>query len=291
MSRFRFIDAQKANHSIRLMCRVLDVRRSCYYQWRNGITYKDRDAQLRVHIKAIHRHHEGRYGAPRITPELRAHGFEVNHKRVARIMREMGLKGKPKKRFKVATTDSTHSRPVADNLLNRDFTTTAPNQALVADITYVPTRAGVVYLAVILDLFSRKVVGWSVAEHMETSLCLSALRQASLRGELSGCVHHSDRGSQYASVAYRSALSSLGLVCSMSRKGNCWDNAVAESFFGTLEQELIGESDWADLFEARTSLSRYIHKYYNAIRRHSTLGYLSPVEFETQHRLKKERAA
>lgn len=283
MTAYRFIRSEEANHSIRLMCRVLKVVRSCFYTWRAGRTHSGReDVTARVHIRAIHRRHKGRYGAPRITAELRAQGLLVNHKRVARLMREEGLAGTPRRRFRGTTTDSAHQQPVAPNLLKREFTVEAPNIALVGDITYLPTELGWVYLAVLIDLYSRKVVGWALDTAIDTPLCLEALRRVvATRGPLRGAIHHTDRGCQYTSKAYTAAVEQAGMQQSMSRKGNCWDNAVAESFFGTLEQELVAEARWHDHHDARKAVSHYIHQYFNAERRHSTLGYLSPCDFES----------
>jgi len=283
---YRFIHAEEANHSVRLMCRVLEVARSAYYAWRDQRTHRASrgDTELLVHIKAIHRHHKERYGAPRITAELRSQGFIVNHKRVARLMRENGIVGRPKRKFRGTTTDSEHAEPIAPNVLDREFSVAAPNRAVVGDITYLSTREGWVYLAVLIDLYSRKVVGWAMDTTMETSLCLRAFgRMRATRGDLSGAIHHSDRGSQYASKAYRDALDEAGMVQSMSRKGNCWDNAVAESFFGTLEQELAPETPWKDFNAVHQDVSEYIHRYYNAERRHSTLGHRTPIEYEAQY--------
>jgi putative transposase len=291
---YRFIRSEEANHAVRLMCRVLRVSRSAYYAWRDGGTHagSGTDAKLLVHIRAIHRRHKGRYGSPRITAELRDQGFMVNRKRVARLMREHDIVGLPRRVFRGTTTDSDHEEPVAPNRLDRVFTTEAPNQAFVGDITYLRTQRGWVYLAVLIDLFSRKVVGWAMDETMQTTLCLRALqRLRAARGDVSGAIHHTDRGSQYASQAYREALADAGLQQSMSRKGNCWDNAVAESFFGTLEQELGPETPWTGLAEARKAVSHYIHRYYNAERRHSTLGQKTPIAFEAQYQAAQEAAA
>lgn len=294
MTAYRFIRSEEANHAVRLMCRVLDVTRSAYCAWRTGRTHVggDADVELLVRIKAIHRRHKGRYGAPRITAELRDQGLMVNRKRVARLMREHDLVGLPARRFRGTTTDSIHDKPVAPNLLARQFSTDAPNKAFVGDITYLSTQQGWVYLAVLLDLFSRKVVGWAMDDTMNTSLCLRALERAhAARGDVSGAIHHTDRGSQYASHAYRQALADAGLRQSMSRKGNCWDNAVAESFFGTLEQELVPETPWRGLSDARSAVSHYIHRYYNAERRHSTLGQKAPIVYEAQYQAAQEAAA
>jgi transposase InsO family protein len=245
------------------------------------------DDALLVHVKAIWRRSRQTYGAPRITRELREEGLVVGQRRVARLMRENGMAGIPKRRFKRPDTPPDSQLPAADNLLDRQFTVTAPNVAWVTDITYLPITGGFVYLAVLLDLFSRKVVGWALESHMRTELCLAALSRAVVaRQPAPGLIHHSDQGSQYRSTAYQQALSELGAVVSMSRKGNCWDNAVAESFFGTLEQELVlREGPFADLEAAYTAVSDYIHHFYNERRRHSTLGHQSPVAFEEAHRL------
>ncbi len=293
MRTYRFIHSEKAHHSVRTVCRVLRVSRSSFYAWCAGSTHSGRaDAALVVHLRAIHRHHKGRYGAPRMTQELRGQGFAVGRRRVARLMRDNGLAGRPRRRFRGTTTDSQHDQAIAPNLLERDFSAQQPSQVLVGDITYLPVRHGWVYLAVLIDLFSRKVVGWAMDDNMQTSLCLEALRQVTAtRHGLPGAIHHTDRGSQYASADYRKALHDAGLVQSMSRKGDCWDNAVAESFFGTLEQELVDGKVWYDLPAAKKAVGDYIHSYFNAERRHSTIGGISPVDFEEQHRATRTVAA
>lgn len=284
MSRYRFILAEKATWPVRLMCRVLKVARSAYYAWLETEPSEraSDDLTLAVHIKAVHRRSRGTYGSPRVLAELRDEGHVVGRHRVARIMREQGLSGIPKRRFKGSTTDSDHADPIAPNLLKRNFATDRPNAVWVGDITYLRTVRGWVYLAVLIDLYSRKVVGWALDEHMRKELCLQALSSAiATRQPQPGLIHHTDRGSQYTSAAYQEALDAAGAVASMSRKGNCWDNAVSESFFGTLKQELVGQSEIpADADAARSQVSAYIHGYYNAARRHSTLGYQSPVDFE-----------
>ncbi len=212
---YRFIRAEEAYHSVRLMCRVLSVSRAAYYAWRGGRTHcrSRRNTELRAHIRALFKAHKQRYGAPRITAVLRRQGRTVNRKRVARLMREEGLRGRPRRVFRGTTTDSEHDRPVAPNLLNREFRVTAPNRAWVGDITYIPTQQGWVYLAVLIDLFSRKVVGWAVDTQQATSLCLRALDRARARcGRLDGTIHHSDRGSQYASGDYAKALKAAGMT-------------------------------------------------------------------------------
>ena len=284
MSRYRFILEEKAIWSVRLMCRVLDVSRSAFYGWlcsKSSLRAAD-DMTLTVHIKAIHRKSRGTYGSPRVVRELREEGFYVGRRRVARLMQENSVTGIPKRRFKGSTTESDPSHPVAPNLLNREFCTDRPNAVWVGDITYLGTEAGWVYLAVLIDLFSRKVVGWALEEHMRTELCLEALNCAAVvRQPAADWVHHTDRGSQYTSGAYRTTLEALGAVASMSRKGNCWDNAVSESFFGTLKQEMAEQmEEWKDAAEARAAVSDYIHHFYNPVRRHSHNGYQSPVDFE-----------
>ena len=286
MSIYRFIVAEQANYSVRRLCEVLIVSRSAFYAWMAGESWQeDRDRVLTIHIRAAHRASHCTYGVPRMVVELRAQGLSVGARRVARIMKQEGLSGVPKKRFRGSTTDSSHDSPLAPNLLKREFTVEAPNVAWVTDITYVPTHGGWVYLAVIIDLFSRKVVGWAMDSHMEASLCMAALQNAmDVRGTNQGTMHHSDRGSQYASIAYRTALLENGFVQSMSRKANCWDNAVAESFFGTLEQELVQGLVYRSLDDAKTAIANYIHHLYNPTRRHKHLGQISPVAFEQNHR-------
>ena len=222
MSVYQFVHAEKANWSVRALCAALRIARSAYYGWREGTrcARATADAALAVHVKAIHRRSRGTYGVPRMLVELRGEGHRVGHGRVARLMREQGLAGTPKRRFRPTTADSNHKDRVAENLLDRQFTVAGPNRAWVGDITYLRTRGGWVYLAVLLDLFSRKVVGWSLQAHMQTELCLQALRQAvTLRQPGPGLLHHTDRGSQYTSDDYQKELKALGATPSMSRKG------------------------------------------------------------------------
>lgn len=222
--------------------------------------------------------------------DLRDGGEVIGVNRVARLMREEGLVGKPVRRFK-RTTDSDHEQPIAPNLLLRNFTTETPNQVWVSDISYIPTHQGFLYLSVVLDLYSRKVVGWSLASHMRTELVLESLERAlAVREPPSGWIHHSDRGSQYASCAYQARLSQAGGRTSMSRKGDCWDNAVVESFFGTLKTELEKEV-WSSHHEAREAIQEYINEFYNPIRRHSANGYLSPNQQEWRFRQDQRLAA
>ena len=282
--KFAFVAAEKAWAPVSVLCKVLDVSRSGFYAWeeRGPAPRLLADAKLGVQIAAIHKASGGTYGSPRIHRELEADGVAVSRKRVARLMVALGLESCRKRRFK-ATTDSKHHLPVADNILDREFEVDAPDVAWVTDITYVWTAEGWLYLAAILDLFSRRVVGLAMSQHIDRALVLEALRDAvGRRVPNAGLLHHSDRGSQYASHDYQNALDDLGVVCSMSRKGNCWDNAVAESFFATLKTELVYTRRFATRAEAREAIFEYIEVFYNRRRRHSTIGYMSPVDFEMQ---------
>ena len=283
--RFRFVEAEKAHYPIRLMCRCLAVSRSGYYAWRKrpSSTRAKQDARLKVEIAASHTTSRRTYGSPRILRDLRAEGHRVSRKRVARLMRELGLVGRRKRRF-VTTTDSQHRFPVASNVLMREFDVAEPNTAWATDITYLATLEGWLYLAVVLDLFSRRVVGYAMSEQIDRALVLEALRNAlRLRSGVRDLIHHSDQGSQYASHDYREALEDAGITCSMSRRGNCWDNAVVESFFGTLKTELLYALPLQTRDATRSSVADYIDAFYNIRRRHSSLDYQSPVEFELKN--------
>lgn len=291
--RFEFIHAEKANYPIRILCRVLEVSSSGYYRWRRAepSEHSNQDQRLSVEIRAIHSESRGTYGSPRVHAELQAKGFEIGRNRVARIMAEEGITGRRPPRF-CKTTDSRHDHPIAPNIVERDFNPPAPNQVWAADITYIPTTSGWAYLAVVLDLFSRRVIGWAVADHMRSELVLEALGRAlGTRDVGEQLVHHSDRGSQYASTRHREELERRGISCSMSAKGCCYDNAVVESFFATLKKELVYRTNWIDYNEARMSIVEYIQAFYNCRRRHSTLGYMSPNEFEVSHASKVDQAA
>jgi putative transposase len=280
--KFVFIAAEKAWAPVTALCRVLGVSRSGFYAWeeRPASERSMDDDKLAIQIAAIHKASGGTYGSPRVHAELQAKGVAVSRKRVARLMTHLGLEGPRKRRFK-ATTDSKHNLPVAENILDRKFQVDAPDVAWVTDITYVWTNEGWLYLAAILDLFSRRVVGFAMSERIDRALALQALRAAAgRRVPDGGLTHHSDRGSQYASADYQRALGDLRFVCSMSRKGNCWDNAVAESFFATLKTELIYRRRFATRAQAREAIFDFIETFYNPKRRHSTLGYVSPMEFE-----------
>jgi putative transposase len=279
--KFAFVAAQEVAFSVKAMCRTLGITRSGYYAWkrRPPSASSKSDAQLAVEVTAAHRRNRGIYGSPRIHRELRAQGLRVGKKRVERLMRENGLKGRQKRRF-CCSTDSRHSLPIAPNVLNRKFDPVGPNRAWAGDVTYIGTEEGWLYLAVILDLFSRRVVGWSVSASNDRELALHALRNAlHTRRPGRGAVHHSDRGSPYASADYTAVLDAHGFVASMSRTGDCYDNAVVESFFGSLKTELA-----CDIYPSRgiasATIADYIENFYNPQRRHSHLGYISPIEFE-----------
>jgi putative transposase len=265
------------------MCRVLRVSRSGFYSWnKRGVTPRMlRRHQLLEEIRKIHQESRGTYGSPRITRELRKNGIVVNKKTVAEIMKENGIQAKQKKRFKPVTTDSNHNLPVAKNRLKRDFRARKPNRVWVSDITYLRTDEGWLYLAVFIDLCTRKVVGWSMSERITAELAVNAFRMALFRqkGQAPKLVH-SDRGSQYASHLFRGELKAHGCKQSMSRKGDCFDNAVAESFFGILKSELIHHEKYKTREQARLSVFDYVETFYNKVRLHSYLSYLSPVEFE-----------
>ena len=283
--KFRFIEDHRDTWPVRLMCDALEVSRSGYYAWR-GRPESPRVAANRALLAAIrrvHAHHRGRYGAPRIHAALRAEGRLVSRGRVERLMRRHGIRAMTQRRFRVVTTDSNHSLPVADNLLDQTFLATRPNEIWLADITYIPTDEGWLYLATVLDLFSRKVVGWAMRDHMRQELTIAALTMAIQRQRPApGLIHHSDRGSQYAAGGYRQMLDAAGIVQSMSRKGNCWDNAPMESFFHTLKTELVHHAAYATREAAKRDLFAYIEGYYNRQRLHSALGYLTPEQAELQ---------
>jgi putative transposase len=290
--RFAFIRAEKAVWPVAAMCDVLDVSRSGFYAWiRRAPSARARgDAQLGEEVEAAHRLSRCAYGSPRVHRALRKGGVRVGRKRVARLMRERGLVSKRRKRFR-ATTNSRHGLPVAKNILKRDFSVKAPNQAWVTDVTCVWTWEGWLYLAVMIDLFSRRVVGWATSESNDAQLALSAFKKAvAERGPERGLIHHSDRGSPYASVQYREALKSIGAIASMSRKGDCWDNAVAESFFATLKGELVSHDTYVNRRVAAESIGEYIERFYNPERIHSTVGYASPIECELAHETDKRAA-
>ena len=259
------------------------MQQSGFYAWlrRPPSQRSKRDEKLKVHIRASHTRSRKTYGSPRVYKDLKDDGIKVGRKRVARLMRDEGLRGSPLRKFK-RTTDSKHDKPVAPNLLDRKFSTVeAPNRAWAADITYVWTAMGWLYLAVIIDVFSRRVVGYAVDDHMRTELVNDALEMALTERDVTGdLLHHSDRGSQYASDDFRQKIAKAGITLSMSRKGNCWDNAIAESFFATLKKELIHRQYWLSKKQTITAIKDYISNFYNRERRHSSIGYMSPAEYE-----------
>jgi putative transposase len=280
--KYQFIEQYKHEFPIVVMCDVLGVSESGFYAWRKRpASQRTReDAQLTQAIRQVFLTHQGRYGSPRIHRELQDQGRRTSRKRVARLMREAALTALRKRR-RVLTTKRDTTHPVAPNVLNWDFTATEPNKKWVADITYIPTTQGWLYLAVILDLYSRMVVGWSMSGNCDEELVEHALDQAlARRRPKAGLLHHSDRGSQYTSRAYQLCLEQSGIIVSMSRKGNCWDNSVMESFFGTLKDECVGSTVYSSHDEARSELFTYMEGYYNRVRRHSTLGYVSPFVYE-----------
>ena len=273
--------AEKANFPVAFMCRMLNLARSGFYAWLSALpTEKDLEERaLVIHLHEAFRESEGTYGSPRLYRELRAQGLKVGRHRIARLMRREGLRPRRRPRF-VRTTQPGDSPP-APNLLCRDFSSSEPNKVWVADITYIPTREGWLFLAAIVDLFSRRVVGWATSHIINHQLVLKALDMAiDQRSPGPGLIHHSDRGLQYTCDVHRARLTAHGMLASMSRKGDCWDNAVAESFFSTLKIELVQRCDFHSRAQAHAALSHYIEAFYNCRRRHSSIGYRSPVEHE-----------
>lgn len=285
--RYAFIEAHRHEHAIRLMCRVLEVTKAGYYAWRRRgpSARKQANTALATHIRVVHRRSRSTYGSPRVTAELRAQGVACSKNRVARVMRREEIRAKGRRRFRV-TTDSRHSHPVAPNVLQREFaveTVAGCDRVWASDITYVPTGEGWLYLAIVLDLGSRRVIGWAMRHTLERGITLDALEMAlAQRQPGPGVLHHSDRGSQYACGDYQAQLTAYGMTCSMSKKGDCWDNAVAESFFATFKTELVDDAHWATRELARTAIFEYIEVWYNRERRHSSLGYRSPVQYEVE---------
>ncbi len=264
-------------------CRVLGVARSGYYAWarRPVSRRRARREALAVEVRRAHADSRGTYGSPRVHAELAARGVKACENTVAKVMREQGVRSRVHRKSRARTTDSAHAHPVARNLLGRDFAAEAPDRKWAADITYVPTGEGHLYLAAVLDLCSRRVVGWAMADHLRAGLCLDALRMAlARRRPPPGLVHHSDRGVQYACGEYRRLLDEHGMTCSMSRRGDCYDNAVVESFWGTLKAELVHPGGYATHGQARRSIFEWVECWYNRRRRHSALGFMSPEQFE-----------
>ena len=288
--RYQFIEEHRRELPVGKMCHVLDVSRSGYYDWRSRRDAPPgpraaRRAELTTRIRQAHGASRGLYGSPRVHAALAAAGVSVSANTVARLMSQAGIRSKAHGRFVVRTTDATHPHPVAPNALDRRFDPAEwplPNKAWCVDVTCVWTRHdGWLYLAAVMDLCSRRIVGWSMADHLRAELCVDALAMAVVRRRpAAGLLHHGDRGVQYACDAYQSLLEQQGIACSMSRTGNCYDNAAIESFFSTMKREEVYQKDYATHAEARAALFEYIEAFYNRERRHSALGYKSPVEFE-----------
>jgi putative transposase len=282
--RYAFIEGHRMMWCLPVMCRVLSVSKSGYFAWRDGRERPRRrqDRALTVRIQAIHEESRQTYGSPRIHHALTVQGIAVGKKRVERLMHTAGIAVRPVRRF-VTTTDSGHDQPIAPDLLQQDFSAAAPNQRWVTDITYVPTGEGWLFLAAIVDLFSRRIVGWAMDATMHRRLVLKALDMAITdRRPAPGLIHHSDRGSQYASDDYREALNAHGIIASMSRPGCCYDNAAAESFWHTIKNELIHRRQFDTRDQAKQAIFEYIEVFYNRLRQHTTIGNLSPVDFELQ---------
>jgi putative transposase len=267
---------------VTVQCEVLAVTRSGFYAWRRRepSATAQRRIGLTEQIRQVHQASRETYGSPRVHAELLAKGHSVNRKTVAKCMKAAGIQAKSQRRFRVTTTDSNHSHPIAENVVNRNFRPSQKNQTWVADITYIPTTEGWLYLAAVEDLFTRQIVGWSMSDRIDSRLVVDALQMA-LHRQRPGddLVAHSDRGVQYASEHYQRLLKEHGITCSMSRKGNCWDNAPMESFFATLKKELVHHERYPTRTAARQSLFEFIEVFYNRIRRHSALGYRSPAQF------------
>ncbi|WP_414646176.1 IS3 family transposase [Bradyrhizobium sp. 2S1] len=281
--RFRFIEDRRADYPVTILCDVLGVSPAGYYAWRSRPESQRSVAnrELVDDIKRVHRETNGRYGSPRIHVELKAQGRGASRGRIERLMRHHGITAIMARPRRVRTTDSRHDLPIAANLLERNFTATAPNRIWLADITYIETDQGWLYLATVMDLYSRRIVGWAMADHLRAELPLAALRMAvSAQRPGAGLIHHSDRGVQYASAEYRKVVQSAGLRASMSRKADCYDNAPMESFFHTLKIELVYHTHYATRAEATRDIFAYIEGFYNRTRRHSAIGYVSPIEME-----------
>jgi putative transposase len=282
---YRFVDAHRGRWPVTALCGALGASPAGYYAWRGrpASARRLRQEALTAQIRAVHARAKARYGSPRVHAELAAQGHGCCRNTVARLMRRAGIAAKAARKFR-RTTDSGHGLPVAENLLDRRFDPTAANRAWVADLTFIPTRQGWLYLAAVEDLYSRMVVGWALDARMTSRLVVDALAMA-VRRRLPGeeLLAHSDRGSQYASAHYRQLLARHGITCSMSRRGNCWDNAPMESFFASLKKELVHHEDYRTRDQARGSLFEYIEVFYNRQRRHSALGYRSPNDFDQAH--------
>jgi putative transposase len=283
--RFRFIEDRRADYPVTIMCDVLGISPAGYYAWRARPESLRAAANRKLldDIKQVHRDTNGRYGSPRVHAELRAQGHGTSRGRIERLMRRHGIRAIMARPRRVRTTDSRHDFPIAPNLLARKFIATAPNRIWLADVTYIETDQGWLYLATVMDLYSRKIVGWAMADHLRAELPLAALAMAiTIQRPGVGLIHHSDRGVQYASAEYRKMMQSAGFRASMSRRADCYDNAPMESFFHTLKTELVHHQHYATREQARRDIFAYIEGFYNRTRRHSAIGYLSPAEMELE---------
>lgn len=282
--RFRLIDAEKAKLPVGRMCALLDVSPSGYYAWRSRKPSRRQldDMVFLAHIRAHFAASRRTYGSPRMHVELSEEGLAIGRHRVARLMSENGLRANQKRRFK-RTTDSDHGGPVAANLIDQNFACNGPNQKWGADISYIWTAEGWLYLAIVLDFHSRRIVGWAISDRLKRDLALRALQRAiTMRQPPPGLIHHSDRGSQYCSDDYRRLVKNAGMVASMSGKGNCYDNAIVETVFKTIKSELIWRTSFQTRHQADKSIGNYIDGFYNPVRRHSALGFKSPIRFEAE---------
>jgi len=280
---FRFIEDHRDTYSVRLMCAVLEVSPAGYYAWRDRpvSARAASNTMLLAAIRQVHHDSSGRYGSPRVHAVLRKQGRGVSRGRIERMMSRYGIRAIMAPPRRARTTDSRHDLPIAPNLVARDFTAEAPNRVWLADITYIPTADGWLYLSAVMDLFSRKIVGWAMRDHMQVELASAALTMAiQQQRPQAGLIHHSDRGVQYASHAYRGALTSAGITASMSRKANCYDNAPMESFFHTLKTELVHHRNYMTRAEAQRDIFAFIEGFYNRTRLHSAIGYIAPIEME-----------
>jgi putative transposase len=280
---FRLIEDHRHAYPVRVLCAVLEVSPAGYYAWRarSPSARSSANAELVAAIRRVHHDSAGRYGSPRVHAALRTQGRGTSRGRIERLMRRHGIRAIMAPPRRVRTTDSRHALPIAPNVLARDFTAAAPNRVWLADITYIPTDEGWLYLAAVMDLFSRKIVGWAMRDHLRTELAATALMMAVQRQRpAAGLIHHSDRGVQYASYDYRAALNAAGMTASMSRKADCFDNAPMESFFHTLKTELVHHRQYATRADARRDIFAFIEGFYNRTRLHSAIGYISPIEME-----------
>jgi putative transposase len=280
---FRFIEDHRESYPVRLMCAVLEVSPAGYYAWRERpvSARAGSNSTLLAEIRQVHRDSGQRYGSPRVHAALRTQGRGASRGRIERLMRRYGIRAIMARPRRVRTTDSRHNLPIAPNLIARDFTAHAPNRVWLADITYIPTAEGWLYLAAVMDIFSRKIVGWAMRDHMQVELASAALKMAIQQQRRQvGLIHHSDRGVQYASRAYRDALTDANITASMSRKADCYDNAPMESFFHTLKTELVHHRDYNTRAEAQRDIFAFIEGFYNRTRLHSAIGYIAPIEME-----------